>query len=247
MPTKKKNYLRIVPHIDTDSRPFIFDIIEKEINETSLLKLGRFTDRNNLFTNRIAFKSKVVSRGHAEIWIKDNQLYIKDIGSSSGTFINRIRLSPANQISEAYLLNNGDIVQLGMDYQGGIEEMFRCIKMKIELNNEALIESPSRYGLDNFRNNIVASCGIADNTSIKAENIDECCICLYAIAPFQALFVAPCSHSFHFKCCYPLLQNYYPGFNCPLCRSYADLNASVSIDTEEVVHMLKQQQGTNQN
>ncbi|KAI9476230.1 MAG: SMAD/FHA domain-containing protein [Benjaminiella poitrasii] len=211
--TKKKNHLRIVPHIDGESRPFIFDIVEKELGD------------------RIAFKSKVVSRGHAEIWIEDNQFFIKDIGSSSGTFINRIRLSPANQESEPHVINNGDIVQLGMDYQGGIEEMFRCVKMKIEINKPALTESPSAYGLNNFRNNIVTA---ADNTSINADNIDECCICLYAIAPFQALFIAPCSHSFHFKCCYPLLQNYFPGFNCPLCRSYADLNANVSIDTEEV-------------
>lgn len=68
--------------------------------------------------------------------------------------------------------------------------------------------------------------------------MDECCICLYAIAPFQALFVAPCSHTFHFKCSYPLLNN-YPGFTCPLCRSYADLNANVAIDTEEVIQMLR--------
>jgi pSer/pThr/pTyr-binding forkhead associated (FHA) protein len=35
--------------------------------------MGRFTDR---FDNpdRIAFKSKVVSRGHAEVWIENNRV-----------------------------------------------------------------------------------------------------------------------------------------------------------------------------
>jgi RING-like zinc finger len=64
--------------------------------------------------------------------------------------------------------------------------------------------------------------------------IEDCCICLYAIAPFQALFVAPCSHTFHYKCCRPLLQN-HPGFLCPLCRTYADLEASVAVEASEVI------------
>lgn len=64
--------------------------------------------------------------------------------------------------------------------------------------------------------------------------VDECCICLYALAPFQALFVAPCSHSFHFKCIRSLLRS-YPGFQCPICRTYSDLEASVAIEPEEVM------------
>jgi hypothetical protein len=76
------------------------------------------------------------------------------------------------------------------------------------------------------------------NTTSTAETdhnaaIEDCCICLYAIAPFQALFVAPCSHTFHYKCCRPLLQN-HPGFLCPLCRTYADLEASVAVEASEV-------------
>lgn len=75
----------------------------------------------------------------------------------------------------------------------------------------------------------------AANRHSTAEDprVEECCICLFAIAPLQALFVAPCSHTFHFKCCRPLLQH-YPGFQCPLCRSYSDLDASVAIETDEV-------------
>ncbi|KAG2234807.1 hypothetical protein INT48_006724 [Thamnidium elegans] len=185
---EKTTHLRIVPHLDTSPNSLVFDVIERDLHNDTVLKIGRFTDRfHNL--DRITFRSKVVSRGHAEIFIENNQFYIRDTRSSSGTFVNRARLSPPNQESKPFLLHHGDVIQLGVDYQGGIED---------------------------------------------EDEIDECCICLYAIAPFQALFVAPCSHSFHFKCCYPLLQN-YPGFTCPLCRSYADLNANVAIDTEEAI------------
>ncbi|KAJ2015279.1 hypothetical protein IWW57_005715 [Coemansia sp. S610] len=50
---------------------------------------------------------------------------------------------------------------------------------------------------------------------------------------FQALFVAPCSHCFHFKCVKPILFT-STGFSCPLCRTYADLEASVTIDENEM-------------
>lgn len=79
-----------------------------------------------------------------------------------------------------------------------------------------------------------AAAAAANRTSTGEDpRVEECCICLYALAPLQALFVAPCSHTFHFKCCRPLLQH-YPGFQCPLCRSYSDLDASVAIETDEV-------------
>lgn len=80
--------------------------------------------------------------------------------------------------------------------------------------------------------------GCHSNSGIRESNdqdihVEECCICLYALAPFQCLFVAPCSHTFHYKCVTPLLVN-HPGFNCPLCRSYADLDASVAVEASEV-------------
>lgn len=69
-----KNHLRIVPHLDT-SHSLVFDIIERDLLSDTVLKIGRFTDK---FFNmdRITFKSKVVSRGHAEIWVENNQVII---------------------------------------------------------------------------------------------------------------------------------------------------------------------------
>ncbi|RKO87810.1 hypothetical protein BDK51DRAFT_13298, partial [Blyttiomyces helicus] len=57
----------------------------------------------------------------------------------------------------------------------------------------------------------------------------DCCICIGAIGPFQALFIAPCSHCYHFKCVNSLLSQ-SAMFQCPLCRQVANLAASVSMD-----------------
>ena len=42
----------------------------------------------------------------------------QDIGSSSGTFINRMRLSPSGKESLPHQIKSGDVIQLGVDYQG---------------------------------------------------------------------------------------------------------------------------------
>ena len=58
----------------------------------------------------ISFRSKVVSRSHGEIWLgKDGQVYFKDVGSSSGSFLNRLRLSPTGKESRPYPLKSGNL------------------------------------------------------------------------------------------------------------------------------------------
>lgn len=136
--------------------------------------------------------------------------------------MNHIRLSAAGQSSNSHLLADGDTIQLGVDFQGGVEEIFRAVRMKIEIDRP--IQS-SAYSLATF--NQLKSM----NTEME-DSVDECCICLYSIAPRQALFIAPCSHHFHYKCIRPLLAC-HPAFQCPLCRSYADLDASVEIDAPQ--------------
>lgn len=213
-------------------------------------------------------------------------MYIRDTKSSSGTFLNHVRLSPAGNESRPVEVNDGDIVQLGVDFQGGREEMYRSVKMRFELNRSSR-PRPLSFSINAFQNlrnlthgehshvttpecdistnnntvqptttnsttkitlsnqdsntttNSIIQCTPAsiDNTNTKNtdnNDIDECCICLYALAPFQALFVSPCSHTYHFKCIRPLLQS-YPGFQCPICRTYSDLEASVAIEADEVM------------
>ena len=43
----------------------------------------------------------------------------------------------------------------------------------------------------------------------------DCCICLFPVTVCQALFVAPCSHAFHYKCMRPMLLAHHPGLLLP--------------------------------
>ena len=47
--------------------------------------------------------------------------------------------------------------------------------------------------------------------------------------PCQSLFVAPCSHVWHYKCIRPIINDIknYPQFMCPNCRAVTDLEADV--------------------
>lgn len=138
---------------------------------------------------------------------------------------------------------DGDLIQLGVDYKGGLEPMYRAVRMRLEVNRREWQESSSSntYSLAAFQQ---LKNQINTTTSVSREEIQECCICLYCIAPFQALFIAPCSHIYHYRCLRPLLNQNYPGFSCPLCRTYSNLEASVAVEENEVLQMLSQNNNT---
>ncbi|GAA5796664.1 hypothetical protein HPULCUR_002038 [Helicostylum pulchrum] len=281
--------VRLVPNVGLSNRSFVFEIIDRELEPGVFYRIGRFSDRNVL-SERLSFKSKVVSRNHAEIWTEHGKVFIRDIGSSSGTFLNRIRLSPPNHVSEPQQVKDGDSIQLGVDYQGGLEPIYRAVRIRIEINRQTQnVNSPfTRVAFQQLRSHLIgAPVPINNNTGsdlltspadlslhrettkvhersadfvspdslkqvplsemmsrhnitdMSRADIQECCICLYAIAPFQALFIAPCSHIFHFKCLRPIVFQNYPGFSCPLCRSYYDLEASVSVEVDDVLEAIQ--------
>ncbi len=109
---------------------------------SEVIRVGRYSERDtqpNIPHNApsaapVGFKSKVVSRRHCEFWYEEGKWYIRDVKSSSGTFLNHIRLSPPGTESKPFPVNDGDIVQLGIDFKGGEEMIFRCVKMRLELN-----------------------------------------------------------------------------------------------------------------
>ncbi|KAH7394550.1 hypothetical protein BKA66DRAFT_411012 [Pyrenochaeta sp. MPI-SDFR-AT-0127] len=111
-------------------------------DETTVLRIGRHSNNGALTKHTIAFKSKVVSRAHCEIWRKDGVWYIKDVKSSSGTFINGVRLSRPGKTSKPCCLEDGDVVQLGVDYQNGFDLRgqerldFRRVIMAISLRED---------------------------------------------------------------------------------------------------------------
>ncbi|CAO3662387.1 unnamed protein product [Rhizopus microsporus] len=222
--------IRVTPFTDS-GRTLVFPVIECTLEEDHIIRVGRYASNKRDSCYFWPFRSKVVSRHHAEICTKQGRVYIRDTRSSSGTFLNNKRLCSAGECSELFELKNNDIIQLGIDYQGGTEEHFRCVRMRIQLIKP-------KASVDNFNLKAHESLqNLTTRTQTEDIHVDECCICLYAIAPFQALFVAPCSHKFHYKCTRPLLNN-HPAFTCPLCRHYSELNADVCVDVEEVKAML---------
>ncbi|KAI0777592.1 SMAD/FHA domain-containing protein [Trametes elegans] len=237
--------IRLVPHLDS-RRSLRFDPISRDVREGDPpLRIGRFTDRsglglaaaNAMGSNKLAFKSKVVSRAHAEIWVEaGGRFYIRDTKSSSGTFLNHVRLSPANNESRAHELKDGDLLQLGVDYQGGTEDIYKCVKIKVEVGREwQNSNNPFNANALKQLKTIAIPHGPTGSSGKKVaakSSLPDCCICLFGVTIHQALFIAPCSHAFHYKCIRPLLEAHHPAFSCPLCRTFADLEEDVEVEID---------------
>ncbi|OMP83762.1 E3 ubiquitin-protein ligase DMA1 [Diplodia seriata] len=240
-PHKQLPSIRFIPHEDPRaSRPSLqFPPISRTLpSEDCVIRVGRYSEKDNIPNDLpphlpssapVGFKSKVVSRRHCEFWCKDGQWWIKDVKSSSGTFLNHIRLSQPGVESKPYKVGDGDVVQLGIDFRGGEEMIFRCVKIRIECNRNW------QKALNNFNKsthkrlrNLAQGVKSKDSDSASTHSTD-CSICLMSIRPCQALFVAPCSHVWHYKCIARIINGpTYPQFMCPNCRMVNDLEADVS-------------------
>ena len=227
--------IRFIPHVETRStRPSLhFQAVSRTLkNASTIVRVGRYSERDAPTaednTLPVGFKSKVVSRRHCEFWCASGQWYVKDVKSSSGTFLNHVRLSSPGVESRPYPVNDGDVVQLGIDFKGGEEVIFRCVKIRVECNRGW------QKSLNNFNTSthkrLLRSAGVnkSRDSDAASVNTSECSICLNPVAPCQALFVAPCSHVWHYKCVRNLIHGpNWPNFLCPNCRFVADLEADV--------------------
>ncbi|KAL1877562.1 hypothetical protein VTK73DRAFT_8551 [Phialemonium thermophilum] len=81
------------------------------------LRIGRQTNAKTIPTPVNGFfDSKVLSRQHAEIWAdRSGKIWIRDVKSSNGTFVNGTRLSQENRESEPHELQPQDHLELGID------------------------------------------------------------------------------------------------------------------------------------
>ncbi|KAF8312094.1 hypothetical protein DL93DRAFT_2082453 [Clavulina sp. PMI_390] len=120
--------IRLVPQLDSAYSLLFEPIIRNVVEGGAPLRIGRFgsADRqvamssapNAQNATKVAFPSRVISRFHAEIWAEDD---------------GNIRLAAATIPSRPFPLQDGDIIQLGVDYQGGHQEIHRCVKIKVEI------------------------------------------------------------------------------------------------------------------
>lgn len=60
--------------------------------------------------NMIILDDPYVSLNHAEVYIEDDKLYIKDLGSTNGTFKNGQRIDSITEISKGDLIGIGRII-----------------------------------------------------------------------------------------------------------------------------------------
>ncbi|KAH9918687.1 uncharacterized protein B0H18DRAFT_1086818 [Fomitopsis serialis] len=115
------------PHVVPVTLPALYlyplndSFVPKHISLVNNLrvKIGRQTNAKTVPAERNGFfDSKVLSRQHAEVWEEGGKIYIKDVKSSNGTFINGERLSPEGLESEPFELKSEDIVEFGIDIVG---------------------------------------------------------------------------------------------------------------------------------
>ncbi|OAD69223.1 hypothetical protein PHYBLDRAFT_149626 [Phycomyces blakesleeanus NRRL 1555(-)] len=110
-----------------------FEIISREVIDGQSLVLGRFDNKNVKRHAFIGFQSPSVSQFHAKILAKKGKLYIKDIKSSLGTFLNGYRLSQSFQESSRYPLRDNDILQLGQVSENDGIDTNKPVLMKLRI------------------------------------------------------------------------------------------------------------------
>lgn len=229
--------VRLTPIIDHSSSNsgLYFSPVIRRLKPNNKIPIGRYTEKNKSAAHApqgssqpIVFKSKVVSRTHALLHCKSDGLwFLKDCKSSSGTFLNNVRLSQATMELTYWPVVDGDVIQLGLDYRGGAEDIYRCVKMRCEFNH-SWQRKVNQYNLEIHERmkNLRLDVDDAD----KKRHVTECAICLLTLDPCQALFISPCSHSWHYKCIRPVIIKSYPQFYCPNCRSMCDLETDIEDD-----------------
>ncbi|KAL4998672.1 hypothetical protein BDV10DRAFT_69624 [Aspergillus recurvatus] len=248
--SKRGATIRFFPHQDPSqsSRPSLpFIPISRTLpSDTCNIRVGRYSERDGLPLPNpsepsdapVGFKSKVVSRKHCEFIYMNGQWHIKDVGSSSGTFLNHMRLSQPGMPSRLYTIKDGDIVQLGIDFRGGEEMIFRCVRIRIECNR-SWQQQPNEFNKNT--ESLIKNLGKGDTADYSG--CRECSICLGSVLrPYQCLFMAACAHVWHYKCVSRLIHTPdYPMFQCPNCRAYTDLNAEVDDSNDYEAESANQQ------
>ncbi|KAL4740899.1 hypothetical protein BDV11DRAFT_203877 [Aspergillus similis] len=186
--SKRGATIRFFPHQDPSqsSRPSLpFIPISRTLpSDTCNIRVGRYSERDGLPQPNpsepsdapVGFKSKVVSRKHCEFIYQNGQWHIKDVGSSSGTFLNHMRLSQPGMPSRLYTIKDGDIVQLGIDFRGGEEMIFRCVRIRVECNR-SWQQQPNEFNKNT--ESLIKNLGKGDTADYSG--CRECSICLGSV------------------------------------------------------------------
>ncbi|KAK9464458.1 hypothetical protein V1512DRAFT_230747 [Lipomyces arxii] len=91
------------------------------------------------------FDTKVLSRQHAEIWAdRTGQVWIRDIKSANGTFINGTRLSDEGEESEPHKLVPDDVLDLGINISGDDSKSVAHSKISAKVDKVLFVPGSSQ-------------------------------------------------------------------------------------------------------
>lgn len=110
------------------NRPMSIPTVTLDLNQP--FQVGRIRDSHEAFF--VGLDSRVVSRKHCEIFAAGDTVYVRDIRSQSGTFVNSYRLSMPGEESSPHPLRPSDILQLGVDIYGCTEENQKSVAFRVE-------------------------------------------------------------------------------------------------------------------
>lgn len=134
--------LLILEPIETDNK----EAQRKRLDLSQRVKIGRVTGNKTVcHCSNGLFDSKVLSRHHAELWSDLGKVYLQDVGSSNGTFVNGIRLSEENTPSSPIELNPGDRIDFGVDILNDQENevLFKKVSVMVDiLSPDAFLNQP---------------------------------------------------------------------------------------------------------
>ena len=158
-PSDSPAILALLPMTGTFERKQIVLPFSPEV-----LRIGRQTNAKTQPTAVNGyFDSKVLSRQHAEVWADRNgKVWIRDVKSSNGTFVNGARLSPENRDSEPHELREQDTLELGIDIVSEDQKsiVHHKVSAKVELagiypNPPSLLEMDFNHNNPNSGNAIM--------------------------------------------------------------------------------------------
>lgn len=115
-----------------------------------VLRIGRQTNNKTIPTPLNGyFDSKVLSRQHAEVWADRNgKIWIRDVKSSNGTFVNGQRLSQENRDSDPHELREQDMLELGIDIVSEDQKTIVHHKVAARVEHAGIYARSPHDGLD---------------------------------------------------------------------------------------------------
>ena len=96
-------------------------------------------DKTDFFPRTVRSRAFLIFSFQPGVRPRKTQLYIKDTSSSSGMFLNHMRLFYSGIESRAFY---GDILLLGVGYQGSTKGRHRCVGLGVE-NGRPIPVQPS--------------------------------------------------------------------------------------------------------